>query len=200
MAAKAKYHHGSLREALLAAALEMLEDEGLAQLSLRKVAVKVGVSHAAPAHHFPTFLHLLTGLASVGFRRFDAAMKKARARAARDPAAQMRAGERGYLDFALANPALFRLMFDATLLDWRDAELAASARPAREQLRAICAPAAAKHGLKNEKQRLELEYLVWSQIHGRAHLLIDRKFAEADRDSERGKRGASLDLAALLFR
>jgi AcrR family transcriptional regulator len=200
MAGKAKYHHGSLRAALIAAALEMLEAEGLSQLSLRRVAGKIGVSHAAPAHHFPTFGHLLTALAAVGFERFDAAMKKARTRAARDPAAQMRAGQKGYLDFALAHPALFRLMFNATLLDWTDADLMAASCPPREQLREICAPAAAKHGLKNESQLLELEHLVWSQIHGRAHLLIDRKFAETDRDSEHGKRGASLDLAALLFR
>jgi AcrR family transcriptional regulator len=200
MAGKTKYHHGNLREALLAAALEILEAEGLAQLSLRKVSSKVGVSHAAPAHHFPTFGHLLTGLASVGYRRFDAAMKKARMRAARDPAAQMRAGGKGYLDFAVANPALFRLMFNATLLDWTNVGLMAASRPARDQLREICAPAAARHGLKNESQRLELEYLVWSQIHGRAHLLIDRKFAATDRDSELGRRGESLDLADLLFR
>lgn len=199
MAGKAKYHHGSLRAALLAAALEMLEAEGLAQLSLRKVAGKIGVSHAAPAHHFPTFGHLLTALAAVGYQRFDASMKKARGRAARDPAAQMRAGEEGYLDFALANRALFRLMFDATLLDWTDADLMAASCPPREQLREICAPAAARHGFKNESQRLELEYLVWSQIHGRAHLLIDGKFAPVDRDRDLGKRGAALDLAALLF-
>jgi AcrR family transcriptional regulator len=200
MAGRTKYHHGSLRAALLAAALELLEAEGLAQLSLRRVAGKIGVSHAAPAHHFPTFGHLLTALAAVGYQRFDASMKMARARAARDPAAQMRAGENGYLDFSLAHPALFRLMFNATLLDWTDPALKAASRPAREQLREICAPAVAKHGLKSERQRLELEYLVWSQIHGRAHLLIDQKFGEVGCDRELGKRGAALDLAALLFR
>ena len=67
---RGNYHHGNLREALVAAALDLLESEGLEALSLRKVAAQVGVSHAAPGHHFPTLRDLLTSLASVGFVRF----------------------------------------------------------------------------------------------------------------------------------
>jgi AcrR family transcriptional regulator len=199
MAARAKYHHGSLRAALLEAALALLEADGLAQLSLRKLAGKLGVSHAAPAAHFPTFGHLLTALATIGFQRFDAAMKKARARASSDPAAQMRAGAAGYLEFASTNPALFRLMFTANMLDWSDAGLQAAARASREQLSALCAPAAAKRGLRSAAQRLELEQLVWSQIHGQAHLSIDRKIGDAACDSKPGKRRTKLDLTDLLF-
>jgi AcrR family transcriptional regulator len=200
MAVKDSYHHGSLRAALLDAALELLEAEGLEQLSLRKVAGKVGVSHAAPAHHFPTLRHLLNGLATIGFQRFDASMSHARACASADPAAQLRAAEAGYLDFSRTNPALFRLMFTAALLDWSDADLVAAARPTREQLSQVCAPAVAKQGLKDDRQRLALEHMVWSQIHGRAHLLIDNKIAEIGCEPEFSSPDTPLDLAALLFR
>ncbi len=51
MNGQSSYHHGNLRSALLLTALEILEKQGLASLSLRKVAAAIGVSHAAPAHH-----------------------------------------------------------------------------------------------------------------------------------------------------
>lgn len=193
---KPKYHHGDLRNALLLAALDILEADGLDALSLRGVAARVGVSHAAPAHHFPTLRALLNGLATIGFERFAASMRDARARAPADPASQMRAAERGYLDFAVSQPALFRLMFTATLLDWDDAALIAAADAGRGQLVEICAPAATHLGLTNPETRAALERLVWSQAHGRAHLTIERKFpADCVLPDDAG----AIDLARLLF-
>src|SRR6476620_9476467 len=117
MAEKPGYHHGDLRNALLAAALDLLEQDGFDKLSLRQVAARVGVSHAAPAHHFPTMRALLTALATIGFTRFEAAMRATRSVASPDPMSQLRAAERGYHAYAEANPALFRLMFTTTLVD-----------------------------------------------------------------------------------
>jgi AcrR family transcriptional regulator len=200
MALKDTYHHGALRTALLDAALEILEAEGLEKLSLRKVAAKVGVSHAAPAHHFPTLRHLLTELAIIGFQRFDDSMRSARSLADPEPVAQMRAAQVGYLAFSGKTPALFRLMFTATLLDWSDPNLPNAARPSRSQLSEVCAPAAQRHGLTNDAERLSLENMVWSQIHGRAHLMIENKFEDPACDRALGGDGRFLDLAELLFR
>ena len=61
------YHHGDLRNALKTAARTILEDEGLAALSLRAVARKAGVSHAAPYRHYPNHEALLVELALEGF-------------------------------------------------------------------------------------------------------------------------------------
>jgi AcrR family transcriptional regulator len=194
--ARPSYHHGNLREALVAAALDILENEGLEALSLRKVAARVNVSHAAPAHHFPAMKDLLTGLASVGFTRFDEAMRKERNRSSADPAAQMRAAELGYVTFATDNPALFRLMFTTPLINWDDPSLHLPARAAQAQLIEICAPAARDLGLDTPEKRLVLERLVWSQIHGQAHLIIDHKMPV----SLASMREAPIDLAGLLFR
>src|SRR5262245_45102253 len=71
------YHHGNLRAALLEAAEAELEAEGIEGFSLRGVAKRAGVSHAAPAHHFGDASGLLTGLAAEGYRRFVAAQKNA---------------------------------------------------------------------------------------------------------------------------
>ena len=90
-----RYHHGDLRNALVQAALSMLEKDGLDRLTLRGVAAAVGVSHAAPGHHFGTLTGLRTALAAIGYARFGASMRAERAAAPDDPAAQMRAARRG---------------------------------------------------------------------------------------------------------
>jgi AcrR family transcriptional regulator len=62
------YHHGDLRPALLAAAVEVIEEVGPAQLSLREVARRAGVTHPAAAYHFGDKAGLLTALATAGYR------------------------------------------------------------------------------------------------------------------------------------
>src|SRR5947199_4185621 len=71
------YHHGALHDALLEAAERVLERDGLAGLTLRAVAREAGVSHAAPTHHFGDLTGLVSELAAIGFRMFNAAMAAA---------------------------------------------------------------------------------------------------------------------------
>src|SRR5471030_148101 len=73
----APYHHGALHDALLEAAERVLERDGLAGLTLRAVAREAGVSHAAPTHHFGDLTGLVSELAAIGFRQFNAAMAAA---------------------------------------------------------------------------------------------------------------------------
>src|SRR5215468_9252586 len=73
-AAAAPYHHGSLPEAMLAAAERILERDGIAGLTLRAAAREAGVSHAAPKNHFGDICGLLSELAALGFARFGAAL------------------------------------------------------------------------------------------------------------------------------
>lgn len=179
---KKSYHHGDLRQALLSEGSVMLEESGLEGLSLRKLAVRVGVSHAAPEHHFPTLKALLTAIAAAGFARFGQAMRAGMAEAAPDPAAQLRGASRGYLAFATAQPHLFRLMFNATLLDWSDPALTETGATARSVLSEICLPVARLRGLDTAEGRAAVEHMVWSQIHGSAHLVIDGKVPLEDTD------------------
>lgn len=187
MAARTRYHHGDLRAALVAAGLEILEAEGVAALTLRGVAARAGVSHAAPAHHFPTLKALLTALATVAFERFDAAMREARAAAPADPASQVTAAGEGYLRFATANPGLFRLMFSADRLDWTDPDLKQAARPSRDQLSAVSAPAAERAGLADPADKLRVEHLVWAAAHGQAHLALEGKIGADARPLDIGR-------------
>lgn len=127
------YHHGDLRAALLAAGEVELTERGVEGFSLRSVAKRAGVSHAAPAHHFGDVRGLLTALAAEGFRRFQAAMDAQEAGTPDPSERAVRAGL-GYLDFALARPALFRLIFSSTRTDYRDGDLIAAGRAAFDHL------------------------------------------------------------------
>jgi AcrR family transcriptional regulator len=193
---KQTYHHGALKQALVRTALEMLEETGLSGLSLRKVAARIGVSHAAPEHHFPSLRHLYTELAIEGFALFAGSMAAERKAAADDPSEQIRAAFRGYLSFATGHPQLFRLMFTSSLLEWTDDRLREGGDLAYNQLREICGPAADRLGLDNPDDRMRLQQLVWSQIHGQAHLTIDQKLPGSDT----AHWPEPLDLASLLFR
>jgi AcrR family transcriptional regulator len=128
------YHHGDLRAALLQAAETELAERGVEAFSLRSVAKRAGVSHAAPAHHFKDVNGLLTALAAEGFRQFRAMQAQREAQADMTPRAQMIAAGLGYVDFALARTALFRLMHASDRPAYDTPDLGAVAKAAYEHL------------------------------------------------------------------
>lgn len=157
------YHHGDLRAALLAAAEQELAERGMESFSLRQVAKRAGVSHAAPAHHFGDAQGLLTALAAEGFRQFLAAQAAREAVAPPDPDEQLVAAGLGYVDFAMARPALFRLLWQSERPDFRDADLGQAARAAFQHL--VDQVSAAGGGSTAD------EGAVWAMAHGLADLL-----------------------------
>jgi AcrR family transcriptional regulator len=97
-----------VRASLLAAAHAELIEHGHAGISLRAVARRAGCSHAAPKHHFRDRAGLLTAVATGGFTSLTTDLRAVREHA---PADRLAALGRAYIDFGLANPALFDLMF-----------------------------------------------------------------------------------------
>ena len=170
--ARHSYHHGDLRNALIEAGIAILAEGGTEALTLRAAAAKAGVSHAAPAHHFGSLHGLLTAIAAVGFERFYSAIDAAMAVAPPAPVDRLRAAGQAYVAFAVANPAIIQLMFSGPRLDWSSVDLCAAADRAAKQLSQIVAPAAERLGATSEAQRRELEVMVWSSVHGYAHLAI----------------------------
>lgn len=164
------YHHGNLRPALLAAAERELAEHGIEGFSLRGVAKRAGVSHAAPAHHFADATGLLTALSAVGFERFVATQKARQAEAPADGLSQLVAAGLGYIDFARANPALFRLMFSSDRPDHGDETLRASAEAAMAKLVEDARgadPRADAAGTLADKAAT-----AWALAHGLADLLV----------------------------
>ena len=101
------YHHGDLHEALLQSAERVLERDGLAGLTLRAVAREAGVSHAAPTHHFGDLSGLLSELAAIGFRMFNAAMVDA-GNSETLPLMKALARAKAYVAYAQARPGIVR--------------------------------------------------------------------------------------------
>ena len=165
------YHHGSLRQALLAAGEAELGEAGVEAFSLRGVARRAGVSHAAPAHHFGDARGLLTALAAEGFRRFLAMQVAREAEAEPAPGAQLVAAAEGYLAFAEAHPAIFRLMFGSDRPDYADAELSAVARTAFEHLVEQIGAVRGSPALGDEAGMVDLS-VAWSLVHGFADLRL----------------------------
>ena len=151
------YHHGDLRRVLLEEAVASLRESGPAALSLRDLARRAGVSHAAPAHHFGDKRGLLTAVAAEGFRRLAASLG-ATYEASRDFAEVGVA----YVTFAVEERPYFDVMFRPDLYDPDDPELVA-ARSASGA--ALYGPAATVSDAP-----LEAGIAAWSLVHGLATL------------------------------
>jgi AcrR family transcriptional regulator len=170
-----RYHHGDLRAALLAAAEAELAEAGGADFSLRRVAKRVGVSHSAPAHHFGDTDGLLDALATEGFRRFLAAMETREAQAPRDdPRARVIGSGLGYVDFAEAAPALFRLMFATERKPDKSPELIAAGGAAFRHLADGIARLRGVSPFEDASVMVDV-MAAWSMVHGFAELMIFRR-------------------------
>ena len=158
--AEKPYHHGDLRNGLLEAARNILEEQSLEALTLRAVARKAGVSHAAPYRHFPNHESLLVELGVEGFGE----LKRDLGEAARAPGSESdRIANIGaaYMRFVVRRPALARLMFGAQL-PHRDrfAELGAAADSVGTEI-------------GNALSDPNLGLAVWSAVHGLAMLVLE---------------------------
>jgi len=160
------YHHGDLRAALLEAGEVLLAERGPEGFTLRELARRVGVSYAAPAHHFPDVAALLTELAAIGFERLAAAMAAAAAPLA-DPVARLMAIGHAYVATAIAQPAIFRLMFHSKRVHVASPRLLEAGAAAYGRLRGAMAvlPAPAPRAYADTA-------LAWSVVHGFAVLCI----------------------------
>ena len=174
---KTAHHHGDLRAALIKAGVELIHEQGPYALSIRKVAAKAGVSHAAPAHHFPTLTHLRTAIVAYGHDQFASVMRaEMSVETDKSPRAIMLAAGRGYVKFSSANPALYHLMFGGAKKNINDSLLQQSAQSSYDVLVEITAPLApGKIGAEGN------QLLVWSILHGFAGLILNDHSGKIDK-------------------
>jgi AcrR family transcriptional regulator len=180
------YHHGALRDALLKAAETVLERDGLQGLTLRAVAREAGVSHAAPTHHFGDLTGLVSELAAIGFRQFNAAMAAAPRMGESLESAKARLS--AYIAYARMHPGMYGLMFRTERLDMTRPVLRDAANAAFAGLAG--AIGASRHEQISE-EALSLEQgaaiaRAWSMIHGFTMLLLDGRLADVLRRMPEG--------------
>jgi AcrR family transcriptional regulator len=173
------YHHGDLRNALVASAVRLIKTSGTSSFSLREAAREVGVSANAAYRHFDDKSALMTAVAAFGFRQLATQMVTAMARAAarrpKEPAsvAGFKAVGRAYVEFAVAHPELFRVMFGECGAECRKAEAGDDAAETPWSLLGKSLDALVADGRLATKRRPGAELRAWSVVHGFASLALD---------------------------
>ena len=173
------YHHGDLRRALVEAALALVTEEQDWAFSLREVARRAGVSHAAPYNHFADKRDLLAAVASMGFAELGQRIEKAIAGIGDPQTALVKSGQ-AYIGFAVENPAHYRLMFSSALVtqpDGRPKAVVAAGAQTRAILAGILRRGATMGifdtTLRTDEELWSAVLTAWSAIHGLTMLTID---------------------------
>jgi AcrR family transcriptional regulator len=153
------YHHGDLRPTLLRAAVEVIGQSGPAAMSLREVARRAGVTHAAASYHFGDKAGLLTAVAAQGYR-----MLAEELRSVRDARRGFLEVGVAYVRFAVSHRAHFEVMYRPELYRRDDAEVREARAAAAVLLYGTASPDAGQ---------LAAGAAAWSLVHGLATLWLN---------------------------
>ncbi|MGC1309556.1 MAG: TetR/AcrR family transcriptional regulator [Phormidesmis sp.] len=175
MAAEKTYHHGDLRQALLEAALVILQTKDVKSLSLRGVARQAGVSHTAPYRHFADKSALLAAVAEEGFIEFGQYLQSAVDQASADPIESLQATGVAYVRYALEHPTHFRVMFrdfDFEAIPAGNSSLEPTANGTFQILVDVIIAGQTAGAIKAGDPKL-LATGKWALVHGLAMLMLD---------------------------
>ena len=169
------YHHGNLRRAVIDTAMAMLHEGKNWQFTLREVARRAGVSHAAPYRHFPDKAALLSEMTLLGFDRLREALTAARPARPQSIRDEFLTVARAYVRFGTSNPALYRLMFGGDEGKAADVHLNERALAAFGVLLELLERGQAEGVLRKRDVRGQAA-ACWALMHGITMLTIDGLF------------------------
>jgi len=184
VAKRKTYHHGDLRQALIEAALTLISEKNVESVSLRDVARRVGVSHAAPYRHFADKDALLVAVAVEGFQLLHDDLEAAAQNTPDHPLQQLQNIGIAYVHFAITHAAHYHLMFGAyrTTALQPPANLVQAADNTFDVLvNAIMR--AQQLGLMRSDDPKQLALAAWSLVHGLAMLVMDGQIPEFNPES-----------------
>ena len=194
----APYHHGDLRRTLIETALAMVTEEGAWNFTLREVARRAGVSHAAPYNHFADKSALLAEVAALGFQTLRRQMESATPRRARSAHQTLLGIATAYIRFGVEQPAHYRLMFGP---DLAERGRYPTLEEASDATFAVLTGALEKGQTAGEIRAgavLDHAVAAWSLVHGLTMLLIDRRLAFVGVSSPEAERQARVACEALI--
>lgn len=172
------YHHGDLKNALIQAGIEILSRDGIQALSLRSVAKRAGVSHAAPYAHFADKDALIAAIAAEGYRKLYAQLAAAPPDSG-DPLARLRDTAFAYLQFALDEPDHFRITFSGVVAAEKNyPEYVEQSRRCYALVVRLVTDCQAD-GLFAGEDVQRLAVSIWSCIHGFAQLVLAKQLPSA---------------------
>lgn len=167
------YHHGDLKNALIKAGISILAKDGVSGLSLRKVASKAGVSHAAPYAHFADKQALIAAISTEGYRRLYERIEAAIAGYESDPLRQLVEAAWTYVDFALTDPAHFKITFSGVIE--KEKEHPAFVEMTQKSFKEVVTivEACQAQGVLEAGPSDLVAVSVWSLVHGFASLILE---------------------------
>lgn len=171
------YHHGNLREAIIAATLALVEEQGVSAVSVREIAKRLGVSPGAPFRHFANKKALLTAVATEAMENFSAAIQaEIDASPDRTPSGGLRAIGRGYLRWALKNRAQFAIISNRDEIDFADAgQLSELSESVMKQMNPFIMKLFPK---SNERELVAKRLVCRALVYGLARMAVDRHYEE----------------------
>jgi len=164
------YHHGHLREALIAAALELIGEKGPAGFTIAEAARVAGVSPAAPYRHFRDRDALLADVALRGFEQFGDDLARAWDNGQPHPYRALENLARAYLTFSRAQPAYYAAMFECQLPPGASREFTLAADRSFGILRQACEALCALMPADKRPPAAMMSLHIWSLTHGIASL------------------------------
>jgi AcrR family transcriptional regulator len=175
---KQSYHHGDLRVALVRAAEEVIAEFGPQKLTLREIARRAGVSHAAPYRHFANKKDLIGAVVAQSYRELTKALQQVQV-VHENPLTRFEAMFHAYVDFATADVARFRLMFGSEVPEKdKHPELKLNSEESFQVVTDTIV-ACQEVGLIRDGNSQELAITCWSTCHGVAVLMVDNQLPDS---------------------
>ena len=192
------YRHGNLREAILIASLQIVEKNGVENLSIREAAKLAGVTHQAPYRHFKNREVLLAALAQDGFEKLYAQMQPVIERETDARKKLIKIGECYFL-WATEHPDHFRLMFHPSIPEYGSSEsLLSVTSKMLELLLSVVAENQRAEILNQEMEPRSIARQFWAAIHGVSLLFIDNQFKPFEGNIKSGKKLVTEIISSLI--
>lgn len=179
MTKKKTYHHGDLKNALIQAGVEILAKDGVSGLSLRKVALKAGVSHSAPYAHFVDKQALIAAISTEGFRQLYERVSGVTEKYKSQPTKQLIEVAWAYVQFAMDDPDRFKVMFSAVLEKEKEyPEFVTESQRNFQLVKMIVEANQASGQLRSGPSEL-IALSAWGIVHGFVMLLLEGQIPHA---------------------
>lgn len=173
MPKKKNYHHGDLKNALIKAGVAILAKDGVSGLSLRKVALKAGVSHSAPYSHFADKQALIAAISTEGFRQLYERINSSAEKYKDQPTKQLVEVAWAYVQFAMDDPDRFKVMFSDVLEKEKEySEFVAESQRNFQLVKRIVEANQASGQLRSGPPEL-VALSAWGIVHGFVMLLLE---------------------------
>ncbi len=177
MPRKKSYHHGDLKNALIKAGADILTKEGVSALTLRKVAQKAGVSHAAPYAHFADKQALIAAISTEGYKQLYEKIAQAAAQYQSDPLRRFVEASWAYAQFALDEPDQFKVTLSGMIE--KEQDYPAFVETARQTFNLVVDVVAQcqRAGILRKGPSDLVAVSVWAVIHGFVTLLMENQIS-----------------------